>query len=327
MFLTSTHNYLMRVKTDSKRPANYNSIFTLIGKFNMKKTFVINIAAFLALINVVYADVPTIEEQFRRWEIFCDNLVEGDVSIPVPTNRQMRNTDLTGVFQPLEAHGFRLIDAQPIQEYHKTFQIQVADYSIDGESQRSFILEYVTSSDMNIGGLVALTYLTEFYSNRSGKLFQQYKSGLGDVCFIDRFSVNTITTNPEAVQNIWFSRDNVAVRIRSYHGYDILTFARLLDECILALSVDKDDEDNGIPPADTLSINDNEAQQTNALYTTIKNQTLSLEETAPSSVSTEEEKAIPTKSLNRIWLYLGIGVLFLLALFYFIRKKPKQGNP
>ena len=65
---------------------------------------------------------------------------------------------------------------------------------------------------------------------------------------------------------------------------------------------------------------------TNTLNTIVEVQS-SLTNYNSTSVVSTQDKTASLKISNRIRLYLGIGVIFLFAFFYFIRKKPKQGNP
>ena len=169
------------------------------------------------------------------WDALCAEEIKGTVVIPVVTNRQMRSINFTNVFHSITTNGYWLVNFDNIGKCRNNFlHVQKAEYSLKDKSNIRFLVEYVTTSDKTIGGLISLASLTDFYSNRSGKLFQQYNAGPGDICLVDIFDITAINTNPQTVKTIFFSRDNVAVRVRNLHGGDILAFAKLLDACILA---------------------------------------------------------------------------------------------
>jgi len=202
----------------------------------MKAMLIKTTTACLLTISVTYANAETLADYFTEWESLCSEEIEGSVILPTPDNRYMRNVSLTNVLHSLSTNNYNLVEYRNHGEYHIPFlQLQSADYAIGGNSNVIFAIEYVTSSDKNIGGLVSLGYLTRLYSTRAGKLFRQYSEGVGDVCLLDT-SANV--TSPTTIRNAFFCRDNVAVRVRNLHGGDILAFIKLLDACILASSAE-----------------------------------------------------------------------------------------
>lgn len=205
----------------------------------MKLVLTTSIIFCCACNTAIHAVEKTLSDYFPEWEILSTEGVEGGVAFTNIIDRQMRNVDFVSVFQSLSTNNYTLIKNEKfISAYIDFLQVEIAEYKVDDDSELSFIIQYVTSSDKNIGGLIGLVDLTRFYSNRNGKLFQQYADGPGDICLVDTFDINNIATNPTTVDSLFFSRDNVAVRIRSYNNpHDILAFAKLVDTCILSSSI------------------------------------------------------------------------------------------
>ena len=203
----------------------------------MKTVLIKMVMVLLLVISVACnANAETIADYFTEWESLVSEEIDGGVVLPTPANRCMRNVCLTNVFNSLNTNNYSLREYHNNGEYHIQFlQLQTAAYAVGGNTNVSFAIEYVTSSDKNIGGLVGLGYLTRLYSTRAGKLFRQYNEGIGDVCLFDT-SANA--TTPTTIRNAFFCRDNVAVRVRNLQGEDILAFIRLLDTCILASSAE-----------------------------------------------------------------------------------------
>ena len=77
---------------------------------------------------------------------------------------------------------------------------------------------------------------------------------------------------------------------------------------------------------DTLHVIEENTQPLYAQNMVITNQTLSPEDPVSFAISTDYDKAISPKFINRIWFYLGVGVILLFAFFYLLRKKTKQKN-
>ena len=202
-------------------------------KIKLAKNLTVGIL--LAVTTVSFSAEKTIDYYLFMWERFCDETVEGGVLMPTPLNRAMRDSCTTNVFVALITNNYDLVISYPPRDCDIPYlQMQGADYKATG-SDAFFEVSYVTSLDQNVGGLIGLLYAQSYYSNRGGKIFMQYQDGPGDVCLID---TNADVTNPTTIRDVFFSRDNVAVRVRSRNASNILEFARLLDACILSSPVE-----------------------------------------------------------------------------------------
>ncbi len=194
------------------------------------KTQLITICILLISGTSLYAESLT--NQLERWNRFCAIVVKGSVEPLATPNRQMRGMCATNVFLPLTAKGYTLSDYSPPEEYRTPEVLcQYGEYLTSNGTIR-FSFEYTTSSDVNIGGQVGLMDLTKFYCNRMPPYFWQYRDGPGNICLLDTYF--TLEKFNE-LDDVFFCRDNVAVRVRKFDGDgNVLEFARMLDACILA---------------------------------------------------------------------------------------------
>ena len=194
---------------------------------------------FKSVVCILFVNVAhgmPLEDNFLQWERFCNERIEGDVVLHLATKKYMHGIYVTNVFLPLISNGFNLVNYDAPRQWNQPdIYIQSADYVLKGGDIR-FEIGYATSSKKTSDGLLGLMNLTSYYSTRGGKIFRQYVEGPGDICLLD--TVADIT-QPTTVQNVFFCRNNVAVRVRNLHGGDVLEFAKLLDECILASSVEE----------------------------------------------------------------------------------------
>ncbi|MCL2103489.1 MAG: hypothetical protein FWH21_00305 [Kiritimatiellaeota bacterium] len=201
----------------------------------MKTKQILVLTALSVFSSILYVEAEIPEENLFKWERFCEYRVEGNVTLLSTTNRQMRSACFTNVFHSLSTNGFKMVDFVERQVGNNLeLQVQGADYIVENSNIR-FEVAYFTSTNKATGGLVRLIGLTSGYSNMSGKLFQQYTEGSGNVCLLP---ILANVAEPTTIQDAFFCRDNVAVRVRNLHGGDILAFIKLLDACILASSVE-----------------------------------------------------------------------------------------
>ena len=200
----------------------------------MKIKLIMKLAAGLSLVALA-TKAEIISDDLVMWERFCDNEIEGGVTMSTFTERQMRDVCATNVFKAMVTNNYDLISySTPIIYNTPDLHIQGVDYKFN-ENDDIFEVWYVTSTNKNTGGLMGILELRVFYTTRGGKIFKQYQDGLGDVCLID---TNVDVANPTTIRDVFFSRDNVAVRVRSRNASNILEFARLLDACILSSPVE-----------------------------------------------------------------------------------------
>jgi len=166
-----------------------------------------------------------------KWDAFCNREVEGEVVLLTSTNRQMRNVSAPDVFLPLTTNGFKMADFSGSHTGELPYIQKQGVNFIAKDSAVCFEIGYVTSSDKDAGGKMALLCSTSGYSNMGGKIFRQYMKGPGNVCLLP---IGADVTKPASIRNAFFFRDNVAVSVRNLRGGDILAFIGLLDACILA---------------------------------------------------------------------------------------------
>lgn len=193
----------------------------------------------MMVVGAICADAEAPADEISGWVSFCDEYVDGSVVLDVTVNRKTRDTCLTNVFHSLTTNGFSLTELyEPKTETEQQsgtalpLQLQVATYRANG-SNVIFEVTYVTSSDVIKGGQLALMRSTDLCFTMMPPWFNQYTEGPGNVCLVPRMAnVN----EPTAIRNVFFCRDNVAVRVRNLHGGDVFAFIKLLDACILASS-------------------------------------------------------------------------------------------
>ena len=200
----------------------------------MKMKLIMKLVASFSLI-VLVTKAEIILDNLGIWESFCDNAVEGGVTLVVPAERQLRDICFTNVFMALTTNKYELVTIYPPRDCDVPYlQMQGADYKAIG-SDAFFEVSYVTSSNKITGGLMGVIELQIFYTTRGGKIFMQYQDGPGDVCLLD---TSADVANPTTIHDVFFSRDNVAVQVRGRNASNILEFARLLDACILSSPVE-----------------------------------------------------------------------------------------
>jgi len=160
--------------------------------------------------------------------------IEGDVLWFATDEIKMRESCLTNVFHSITTNGFIMTGFTERKE--GDIKTQGAHFRIEG-SNVVFQVGYYASPDKITGGQRALMFSMNFYLvSIMPPWFQQYMDGPGNICLIP---IRSNLLEPTTIRDIFFCRDNVAVRVRNLHGGDILSFIKLLDDCILASSVEE----------------------------------------------------------------------------------------
>ena len=185
------------------------------------------------------------------------------------------------------------------------------------------LFERHTFNDAKIALLLELVQNSMMVKDIVKYNYKMYPNEIGDFCII--------RTKTDAMENIrlevpsilHFVRGNKSISLHGKDGADVRLFAKTLDGFL----IEKTKNNSETLPQKSSSVIMNEEQEINIQNLVVEKKSSLSDDTAPSSIPPEEEKAFSLKSLNRIWLYLGIGVIFLFAFFYFFRKKTKQENP
>ena len=159
--------------------------------------------------------------------------VEGNVVWLNTADSRMRDTCLTNVFHSLTTNSFVMTDPSERVTRHE-IECQGVRFPFEGDDRTRFWVDYyaasVPSFDKNPRGQVALMLaLNDSPRSMMPPWFRQYTEGPGNICLI---FMRADVTKP--MNEVLFCRNNVAVRVRSFFGDDCLSFARLLDACILA---------------------------------------------------------------------------------------------
>ena len=276
----------------------------------MKKT-----TMFLLIVSVFVYNFLKADPNTPDW-----NPIDGEVVWYATNEGKIRDAQLADIFHSLKIKGFT------INGFHERkdgdIEIQGADLLIE-ETSTLFRVGFYVQSDV-IEGHKALNYaITHYYTSMMPPWFRQYKEGPGNVCFIP---IRSDVSQPKTMRTIIFVRDNIAVRVQNMRDGDIISFIKLLDECIITSLKEEDGEVQEKMSVESQPIVTNKPQEINIQNLVVEKKSSLSDDTAPSSVSTEAEKTISLKSFNSIWLYLGIGVILLFAFFYFLRMKRKQRN-
>jgi len=168
--------------------------------------------------------------------------VEGEVVWFPTAENKMRDTCFSNVFHSITTNGFIMKDLtkQMPSLLSKDMNIEDvvvegADFQIEG-GNILFEVGYFTTKDKVDGGGEALAHATYLYSTAIPPWFQQWQDGPGNLCLLPR---RADINEPTKITNVFFCRDNVAIRVRNFRGGDVLAFAKLLDECILASAIEE----------------------------------------------------------------------------------------
>ena len=167
----------------------------------------------------------------------------GETFTPIPSIEvKMRDTCFANVFHSISTNGFIMTN---LSGRNVTFLsrrmnnddvfVQGADYHIEG-SNILFEVGYYTTTKEITNGLDPLEHATDLYSTMERPWFQQYMDGPGNICFLP---IMANVNEPTTIRDAFFCRDNVAVHVRNSLGGDVLAFIKLLDDCILASSVEE----------------------------------------------------------------------------------------
>jgi len=170
------------------------------------------------------------------------HFVEGEVVWIPSVENKMRDNGFTNVFHSITTNGF-IIKAlskrfEPVYLQGKNPDnvfVQQADFQVEG-GNILFNMNYYTTTNKLDGGRWAMYASTYMYSTMMDSWFKQYMDGPGNLCLLPKRSDMNA---PSAIKNVFFCRDNVAVRVQNYHGGDVLAFVKLLDACILASSTEE----------------------------------------------------------------------------------------
>ena len=163
--------------------------------------------------------------------------VDAEIVFRPTEESKMRELCLTNVFHSITTNGFVMTGFTERKE--GDLIIQSANYQIE-TNDVVFQMGYYASPDKIAGGQRALMFSMNFYlGSMMPPWFQQYMDGPGNICLIP---IRSNLLEPTTIQDIFFCRDNVAVHVRNLHGGDILAFIKLLDNCILASSIEESEQ-------------------------------------------------------------------------------------
>lgn len=191
------------------------------------KSFVLKITCIVGLLSYFACGEDKIKTFFAE-------KVEGTVEPIFLTNRVVRATNATNVFNKISNNGYQICgDVQEAKILFGTLTAQILKFEQSGNDlSNKFSVAYVATTNANIGGFYGITELMASYSNMGGKIFKQYKEGMGNLCFVTEWTNPTL--NPCDIDVLFFCRDNIAVEITPLSPSNIMPFAHLLDVYILA---------------------------------------------------------------------------------------------
>ena len=270
-------------------------------------------------IGSLYAD-------FNDLRIFYDSMVQGEVVYYDTINKKLRNSDFTSVFHSLVTSN----------EFTMTrwFEMQEDGFIIQGEDFRTedakviFSIGYYVAIDKKHDGNDALVIALNHPASMLPPWFKQYREGPGNICLIP---ISADVTQPTAIREVYFVRDNVAVNVRNNFGRDILAFAKFLDECILASSMEEGEKAENATleakPDKSQPAIANELQKPNTKSETAEVQTLQLQ----NKPSTDDIAPLAIKGgivangrQPSLWLSMGIGVFLCVCAIAYASLKTRK---
>ena len=171
------------------------------------------------------------------------DFLKGEVVWKPSLENKIRNTDFTNVFHSVIANGFTMKNLSEKSVALLSRELgneDVFEQKADFQSNNGnviFEVEYYTTDDKVVGGKKALVNSTFYFTTMTFlPKYIQYVVGPGNLCIVEEM---TNVSAPTMIKEIFFCRDNVAVKIKNLQSENILTFAQLLDACILASEVEE----------------------------------------------------------------------------------------
>jgi len=278
------------------------------------------ISAMFTITGLIFVSTLFADENQLEW-----NPIKGDVVWLETADSRMRDTCLTNVFYSLTANGYVMANLSE-RVTKNEIAWQSVSFPFEGDNRTRFSIDYLTMSVPSFDGIpsgqVALMHIVNTILRSSiPPWYEQYMEGPGNICL-----VNFRADVSQPLREVFFCRDNVAVHIRSFFGDDCLAFAKLLDGCILASSVEKDVD---VPNAIEKRMPEKTLPTVTPKSVTEKNRASTENKTIKLQISTTERET-PLKDTTTSscrWLYVVIGILLIFCVCttaYLMRKK-KQG--
>jgi len=173
---------------------------------------------------------------------WSQDFIEEEIVWVPTTENKMRDICFTNVFQSISTNGFvvKKLTKRMVSLLSKELNNdEVFEQGAEFQNENGnviFEIFYFTTTNKVDGGRLALVHSTFFYTTMAfPPKYQQYQDGPGNLCLLYE---GTDTSDSTKIRDIFFCRDNVAVRVENRQGGDVFAFIKLLDACILASSVE-----------------------------------------------------------------------------------------